>query len=163
MNIHNNNADFSLVAEDLTIWDTSFATCKTKMTLPTVDPLLLKRSVKMGRKTETFTRRALDLAKQNIDLLPRGIDLAAIDRDMLTREQLLSRYVMVEQLAQSMLAAANLLGSDLYSAGLAAYNAMKANSRDAGLRALLKDLGETFARKSSEDDDEEGTTPGATA
>ncbi|RYD70698.1 MAG: hypothetical protein EOP84_26245 [Verrucomicrobiaceae bacterium] len=80
-------------------------------------------------------------------LLPRNLDLAAIERDMVAWEQLSDRSLRMKQLAERMEHTTMLLGSDFLTGTLAAYKALQLNGKTAGLEAVLGDVGQRFARK----------------
>ena len=118
--------------------------------LPTADAALLRRAAKMGLKTETFSREAIELARQNPQLCPAGLDLEHAERAMAVRDALLSRYLQARQLAETLEVAMQVCGVDAFDAARTAYKSMKANCRDAALLELINHLGKTFRSRRSE-------------
>src|SRR5688572_21916811 len=110
MSIHNRYSDIVIVAEEFTAYDAGITAAKVVMTvLPTPDPVILRRVVKIGPKTETFTRDTVLLARQNPTLLPVGLNLAEIEGDLALRQELKERYFELLELAKRMRGAIMLL------------------------------------------------------
>jgi hypothetical protein len=102
---------------------------------------------KMGDKSRAFVSRALDVATQNPDFLPRSFDLAEMRRDVELFEAMHPVMLAVKQLNELVDDTYMAVGSEAYSAALSVYNYAKASDQGAGLDAAVKDLGVRFARK----------------
>jgi hypothetical protein len=139
-------------AENLTAMDGAATTYSTNCdVLPILDPVLVKRLARMGNKTESFSRRAIALGKENIDLLPKGLSLVQAEAALANRDVLLTRWLKMKQITDRLEMAMILCGVDAYNAARSAYRSMKVNTRDAALHALLRDLARTFQRETSDD------------
>ena len=102
---------------------------------------------KMGDKSRAFVSRALDVATQNPDFLPRSFDLAEMRRDVELFEAMHPVMLAVKQLNELVEDTYMAVGSEAYSAALSVYTYAKASDQGAGLDAVVKDLGVRFARK----------------
>jgi hypothetical protein len=114
----------------------------------------------MGLKSETFSREALELARQNPHLCPGGLDLEQAEHSMALRDTLLSRYLQARQLAETLEVAMQVCGVDAFDGARTAYKSMKANCRDAALLELIDHLGRNFrSRRSPEVAQPESAAP----
>ncbi|MBD2100156.1 hypothetical protein [Leptolyngbya sp. FACHB-261] len=112
---------------------------------------------KVGDKERAFTKRALDLAERNLDVLPRRFDLAEMRRDIQLLESLqpiLQEVRQLQELVNDTWLAAN---SEAYGAALAIYNYAKASDEVTGLDGTLGDLKRQFAPKTKKKKPTEGT------
>ena len=142
----------TVAAEALTTVDAAQTTLEETLNFITSVPVNERRRLfKIGDNTEAFAARILELAKRNLDLLPRGLDLAVIERDKAAREQLLPRLYRMRQFVERLEHTVMLLGVDYLAGTRAAYRALKANGKTAGLEDVLADIGQCFAhaRKST--------------
>lgn len=106
-----------------------------------------RRSLRrMGGKSEQFVMQALELAKANAAFIPPTIDMDALERDKVAREQLLPLYLQLAALTKQLSDTLELCGSDLVYGALDCYKALKLFGKAAGLEELVKDLGKTFVR-----------------
>ncbi len=96
---------------------------------------------------ESFANEALEIGMQNEELMPRGLDLAQIERDKIAREQLKERLQRLRRITGKFDDTVLLLGSDFYNGALAIYAALKRFGQGAGLREALQALGKKFRRK----------------
>lgn len=138
--------DMTVSAEALTTVDTAQTTLETTLNFVASVPVNERRKLfKIGSNTEEFAARILELAKHNLDLLPRGLDLDAIERDKVAREQLIPRLDRMRQLVERLEHTVMLLGVDYLAGTRVAYRSLKANGKTAGLEDLLADIGQCFA------------------
>jgi hypothetical protein len=145
--MHTNLIDLILAAEDLTALDASLTTQEQLLEFAFSMEVSDRAALfKIGPNTEVFAARILDLAKRNPDLLPGGLDLAAIERDKVAREQLIPRLDRMRQMTERLTHFVMLLGSDYLGGTRAAYRALQANGKAAGIEDLLGDIGQCFAR-----------------
>src|SRR6478735_1833125 len=141
-----NLIDMTVGAESLTTVDTAQTTLETTFNFATSVPVDERMKLfKIGANTEEFAARILELAKRNIDLLPRGLDLDAIERDKVAREQLIPRLDRLRQFVERLEHTVLLLGVDYLAGTRVAYRSLKANGKTAGLEDLLADIGQCFA------------------
>lgn len=104
----------------------------------------LRRTSKMGLRNETFTMEAITAGQQNPQLIPPGIDLAAVERDRVAREVLAPLAQRIQVLNEKLDHSRKLLGADLYGAARAIYKALQEFGKDAGISELLSQLGQRF-------------------
>jgi hypothetical protein len=104
---------------------------------------------RMGDKTRAFVTKALEVAVQNEEILPRSFDLAEMKRDVALFESLYPLWQRTSQLCELIDDTKLAVGSEAYIAALQVYNYAKLNRIDAGLDSALDDLGKRFARRVS--------------
>jgi hypothetical protein len=102
---------------------------------------------KLGDKSRAFVSKALEIAAQNPDFLPRSFDLDEMRRDIELFEALYPILLSLTQLQELVDDTSVAVGSEAYAAGLMVYNYAKASGKGAGLDSMVDDLGRRFARK----------------
>lgn len=102
---------------------------------------------KMGDKSRAFVSKALEVATQNPDFLPRNFDLDEMRKDVQLFEQLYPLVLSLAQLQELVDDTCMAVGSEAYAAALLVYNYAKASGEGSGLDTLLEDMGQRFARK----------------
>jgi hypothetical protein len=113
---------------------------------------------KMGDKSRAFVSKALEVATQNPDFLPRAFDLDEMRKDVQLFEQLYPLVLSLTQLQELVDDTCVAVGSEAYAAALLVYNYAKASGEGTGLDTLVEDMGQRFARKSRKVKPEAGTT-----
>lgn len=103
---------------------------------------------KLGDKSRAFVSKALEIAAQNPDFLPRSFDVDEMRRDIELFEDLYPILLSLSQLQELIDDTSVAVGSEAYAAGLMVYNYAKASGKGAGLESMIDDLGRRFARKS---------------
>jgi hypothetical protein len=103
---------------------------------------------KLGDKSRAFVSKALEIAAQNPDFLPRSFDLNEMRRDIELFEALYPILLSLTQLQELVDDTSVAVGSEAYAAGLMVYNYAKASGKGAGIETMVDDLGRRFARKS---------------
>jgi hypothetical protein len=103
---------------------------------------------KLGDKSRAFVTKALEVATQNPDFLPRSFDLEEMRRDVQLFEAMYPIVIALAQLQELMDDTYTAVGSEAYSAALTVYNYAKASGQGSGLEAVVDELGQRFARKS---------------
>ena len=102
---------------------------------------------KMGDKSRAFVSKALEVATQNPDFVPRSFDIEEMRKDMQLFEQLYPIVVALSQLKELVDNTAMAAGSEAYAAALQVYTYAKASGQGAGLEGLVDEMGQRFARK----------------
>jgi hypothetical protein len=102
---------------------------------------------KMGDKSRAFVSKALEVATQNPDFLPRSFDLEEMRKDVQLFEAMYPIVMAMTQLQELLDDTYVMVGSEAYSAALQVYNYAKASGQGAGLEAVVDELGQRFARK----------------
>ncbi|MBW4520920.1 MAG: hypothetical protein KME16_14600 [Scytolyngbya sp. HA4215-MV1] len=103
---------------------------------------------KMGDKSQAFVRKAMEVAVQHQDYLPRSFDLLEMQRDIALFEALYPIVMELNQLQATLDDTLAAVGSDAYSAALQVYRHMKAHGEGSGLDSYVEDMGQRFGRKS---------------
>ena len=102
---------------------------------------------KMGDKSRAFVSKALEVATQNPDFLPRSFDLEEMRKDVQLFEAMYPIVVALAQLQELMDNTYTTVGSEAYAAALQVYTYAKASGQGAGLDSVVDELGQRFARK----------------
>jgi hypothetical protein len=107
------------------------------------------RLPKFGDKSQAFAEKALTLAKQNPDMVPKGFDVSEMERDFELFKSLRSLLTAVGKFVEEVEDTAAAAGSETYAAALLIYRFARTESEaTAGLEAAADDLAQRFARKS---------------
>ncbi|MBD6617092.1 hypothetical protein FNW02_14925 [Komarekiella sp. 'clone 1'] len=102
---------------------------------------------KLGDKSRAFVSKALEVATQNPDFLPRSFDLDEMRRDIELFDALYPVLLSLTQLQELVDDTFIAAGSEAYTAALAVYNYAKANGNVSGLDAVIDDMGRRFSRR----------------
>lgn len=102
---------------------------------------------KMGDKSRAFVSKALEVASQNPEFLPRSFDIEELRKDVQLFESLYPLLLMMTQLQELLDDTCLAVGSEAYAAALQVYTYAKASGNVAGLDALVGEMGQRFARK----------------
>jgi hypothetical protein len=148
---------------------------KNNMTIPTIDATLTQQDIdevvaelknirdrlsfliglsvqerrqipKMGRKSQSFAVRALDMAAQHNDVMPRHLNIEEARRDLALYESLNPILQAVSHLRELLEDTQMLAGSEAYAAARLAYNAAKVSGKNLGLDDIIDDLSQQFRR-----------------
>lgn len=104
--------------------------------------------VKMGDKSRAFVSKALEVATQNPNFLPRAFDIEEMRRDLALYEALYPVLLSLTQLQELVDDTCMASGSEAYAAALAVYNYAKASGDVAGLDSVIDEMGRRFTRRS---------------
>ncbi len=102
---------------------------------------------KMGDKSRAFVSKALEVATQNPDFLPRSFDLEEMRKDVQLFEAMYPILVALTQLQELVDDTCLAAGSEAYAAALQVYNYAKVSEQGGGLDAVVSEMGQRFARK----------------
>jgi hypothetical protein len=145
--MYRNIQDGSIAAEDIVEIDAAITTLETKLIILVGLTGAERQSLQgLGPQSASFADQALLAGQQNAGLMPRDLNLAAIQRDKVLRETLLPRFERMRHLTTKMDHTIHLAGAEYYSGGLAIYRALRAFGRGFGLDDLIAELGRRFAR-----------------
>ncbi len=117
---------------------------------------------KMGDKSRAFVSKALEIATQNPDFLPRSFDLEEMRKDVQLFEALYPLLLSLNQLQELVDDTCLAVGSEAYAAALQVYSYAKASGQNAGLNTVVEDMGRRFARKSRKVKSQESTIESGT-
>lgn len=112
---------------------------------------------KMGDKSRAFVSKAMEVAAQNSDFLPRSFDLEEMRKDVQLFEAMYPIVVALTQLQELVDDTCLAAGSEAYAAALQVYHYAKASGQVGGLDAVVSEMGQRFARKPRKTKGQEGT------
>lgn len=105
-----------------------------------LSPVSLRRLRKLGEKSESFSRQALQVVHQNPQMIPANIPVADALTDLKLLDQLrpwLGRLTRLCELANHTNAA---LGHDILTVAFQAYGLLKLTGRNEGMESLRREL-----------------------
>jgi hypothetical protein len=102
---------------------------------------------KMGDSSVAFVRKALELAKQNPDFLPRSFQIEQMQQSLEFWEQMNSIMLAFNQLQELMDDTYVAVGSKVFSEALTIYHYAKAVEHTGVLENSVVELGKRFAHK----------------
>ena len=161
MSLTHKYADIELEEAILSLLDSSMDTALEQTAdFPSEEAATVKRLAKIGLKSESFAREALDLAKIYEGLMPRALDLERFERTIAQRDAIRARLRKAQLLVQRLQVLSVLLGVDCYSDALDVYHHLKRHGRGQEMRAVVKHLGRIFKRGKKEEPVEEEAPAG---
>lgn len=120
-------------------------TIRTKLSfLVGLSPYDRRHLAKIGRKSQTFTVQALDMAAQHPEFMPGGLDLDAAQRDLDLFTALTPVVQNLQELHQLVEDTQMVAGSEAYAAARTAYKAAKTFGDGAGLDKVLDHISLRF-------------------
>lgn len=142
---------------DLSLTDTALANVHAALTIVETElgglvalSAAQKRSMrKMGEKSESFSRQALQVVAQNPQMIPPNIPISAAQADLKLLDQLRPVFARIARLNARGNDTDAALGNDILSVALQAYGLLKLTGRAEGMEALRRDLSGLFARSKS--------------
>ena len=114
-----------------------------------VGPEERRSMAKLGDRNRAFTRKALEIATQTPDFLPRSFDMTEMRRDLELFEALQPMLLALTRLRELVDDTAVAAGDEAYRAALEIYRYAKANGSVAGLDDLIDEMGRRFAQQGS--------------
>lgn len=102
--------------------------------------------VKIGRKSQTFTVKALDMAQQHPELMPNGLSVEGAKRDMNLFLSLNPILQALSELRSIVEDTQTIAGSEAYAAARVAYKSAKSLGDGMGLDDVIDDLSQRFQR-----------------
>lgn len=113
----------------------------------TLTPEDRKRRLKASSGTEAFLNSALQLGQQHPEILPRGLDIDEMSKDVLTRNYLLGVRAKLAELLTRVEDTMMVCGSEAFQAGLHVYSAARSYGKGMGMDTQMEDLSKRFRRK----------------
>lgn len=102
---------------------------------------------KPGDRSRNFIDKALEVATQNPDILPRMFSVEEMKKDIELSQKLQPILLALSQLQEIVDNTVAVVNSEAYASALAVYNYAKAGGKAAALQATLDELGKRFAKK----------------
>ena len=142
--------DITPSAESITSATAHFAGIRADLAgiLHSLEESQRKHTRKLGRRNESWCMEVMEVARQHPDVVPSGISMAAIERDITAREVVLPLLVSSRQITRMLEDTYTMLGADLFNGTRGLYKSMKIMADLHGLEAIVASLGEHFARAS---------------
>jgi hypothetical protein len=142
----NHIVDITIAAESALSMGTAVTTLNTEVSAfgAHLDDSERKHSQKMGTRNETFSREMLEFARQRPDLMPAGISVAALQRDLLARDQITPLLFQLEALVRTLQDTHTGLGVDLFNGTRALYKAVKPIAEINGVQDVISRIGQRF-------------------
>jgi hypothetical protein len=107
-----------------------------------------KRMCYMGDKSRSFVNKAVELATQNSELMPRCLDADELRRDLELLDALYPIMMSIAKLQELVEDTYRKVGSEVYEAARLAYKSARANGKNAGVNSSVEEMGRRFAQKS---------------
>ena len=102
---------------------------------------------KPGDRSRNFVDKALEVAAQNPDILPRLFNIEEMRKDIELGQKLQPILLALSQLQEVVDNTAAVVNSEAYASALAVYSYAKSAGKAAALQDTLDDLGKHFSRK----------------
>jgi hypothetical protein len=146
----NHLIDATITAESVTTMAASLTTLLAEITPVGIhlDASQRKHYQHLGTRNETFSREILDLAQERPELVPAGISLIALQRDIAAREALTPILFQLKAITRLVEDTHTALGMDLYNGSRALYKAIKPIALINGVADIIARIGQRFARRS---------------
>jgi hypothetical protein len=147
--------DFTFTAEDLIAAAAGQAEAHERLApgLKVLQDSNRRRVQHLGTRNETFAMAAIEIARQHPQVVPPGIDMAALERDIVARQQLIPFLVRSRQYTRMLEDTIAMHGVDLFNGGRGIYKTLQIVGDLFGLADSVAQLGEHFARGSREEGD----------
>ena len=101
----------------------------------------------MDDKSSAFVIKALDVATQNPDFLPRAFNIEEMRKDVELMQMLQPVLMVVDQLQDLVEDTYMQVGSEAYTSALTVYNYAENSPSGAALEGVAEELGRRFARR----------------
>ncbi|RYD71346.1 MAG: hypothetical protein EOP84_25040 [Verrucomicrobiaceae bacterium] len=145
----NHLIDITITPEALTDMRAAVATLSTETEVFGIhlDEAQRKHSMKIGTRNESFVRDMLEFARQHPHLVPSGIDITAIQRDLTARDQITPLLFQIKALTRTLEDTHLALGIDLFNGTRGFYKAVKPIALINGVQDIIARIGQRFARQ----------------
>ncbi len=145
-----NKVSASLSPSDKETVMTAIETLKT--TLPfmiSLTPEERKALPKVGDRSRGFILNALEVAQHNSDCLPRSFDVVEMQKDVKLMEDLYPILLLLGQLHSVMADTYTTANCEAYTAALRVYDCAKASATQPGMKTVVEELKQHFARRTA--------------
>ncbi len=114
---------------------------------------------KPGDRSRNFIDKALEVATQNPDILPKLFSVEEMKKDIELSHKLQPILLALSQLQEIVDNTVATVNSEAYASALSVYNYAKAAGKAAALQDTLDELGKRFAKKPSSSAGSKATAP----
>ena len=143
-----NLVTLNFTSDELNAIDQTLTTLEQQLAgLITLSNSAKQRMSKLGDKSDTFCRRALEALSDNPQILPPNFDLSEAQRDLVALDQLRPLAVRIRQLANKIDDSEMALGSDILSSALEGYALAKAVGKGAALDAMRESMAQRYGHR----------------
>jgi hypothetical protein len=143
-----NRISASLNSADIDAILAAINTIKQKLPfLITLSPEEKRVLPKPGDRSRVFIGKALEVANQNPDILPRLFSVEEMRKDVELGQAMQPIELALTQLSEQVNNTVTVINSEAYAAALAVYSMAKVSGKSASLHDTLDELGRVFARK----------------
>ena len=123
-----------------------------------------KARPKLGDKSRTFIKKAVDVAGQNTSVLPASCDLSKMRNDAQVFEGFFKIQLVINRLQKQVNDTTLEIGTQAYTAARDVYAAAKSRFGRAAMETAANELGQRFTRKSKATAPKaDGTAPSETS
>lgn len=139
-----NLINLSLTDAQIAAIDGAIATLETELVgLIALNGKQKQRLRRMGDKSETFSRQALQVVAQNPQMIPANIPIVEAIADLRLLDQLRPRLARLGRLMERGNDTDAALGNDILTVALQAYGLLKLTGRSEGMESLRRELQST--------------------
>ena len=143
-----NLISLNLTPDQWTAVDGAVAVIESHLGLKVALPKQRTKVPRMGPKSEQFCRQTLSALAQNPKLVPGSVDMADVQADLASLDQLLPRLQRLRQVTEQAGDVHFALASDVMAGALQGYKLLKFAGRSQGLDGLRGALAERFSKTS---------------
>ncbi|MFP4344940.1 MAG: hypothetical protein ACLFU8_09625 [Anaerolineales bacterium] len=108
---------------------------------------------RMGEKSRAFVDKALELAREDPDLLPEDFDVEGMERDLELYDALQPLIFSVMQLQDLMFDTSIAVSGDVYSAALAVHEQAKEVGQAEALDEIVAEMEDRFQEEASDEEE----------
>jgi hypothetical protein len=141
-----NLISLNLTPDQWTAIDGAVAVVENHLGLQVALPKQRTKVPRMGPKSEQFCRQTLSALAQNPLLVPGSVDMAGVQADLVSLDQLLPRLQRLRQVTERAGDLHFALASDVMAGALQGYKLLKFAGRSHGLDGLRVALAERFSK-----------------
>ncbi|MGE4069547.1 MAG: hypothetical protein AB7E72_00050 [Lysobacterales bacterium] len=142
-----NLVDLNLTEAQIVAVDAALTTLETELSgLVALSQTDKRRMRRMGVKSESFSRQALQVVSQHPQMIPANIPVESAQADLKLLDQLRPILTRITRLCERGNDTDAALGNDIMTVALQAYGLLKLTGRSEGLESLRKDLSGRFSR-----------------
>lgn len=102
---------------------------------------------RLGDKSKAFVDKSLEVARQYPQILPVGLNVDEMQKDVDLFDDLYSLRMKLGNLAQKLDDTLAVTGNEAYTAALTVYGSAKMNGKGLGMEADIEDLAKRFAKQ----------------
>ncbi len=141
-----NLVNLTLTETQIAAVNAALTTLETELTgLIALSEMDKRRMRKMGIKSESFSRQALQVISQNPQMIPANVPVNKAIADLKVLDQLRPVLTRLTSLCERGNDTDAALGNDIMTVALQAYGLLKLTGRSEGLESLRRDLSGRFS------------------